>query len=460
MEPPENIAEVVLPPSAIDGVAWPPLPQPGINAVLSLAYQLEHSQWWSAEILTAFQLRQAENLLRHAQNSVPFYRERLKHLTNVRPGELRMEDFNGIPLLQRAEVQEFEDDLKSSNLPNSHLPITRTSTSGSTGQPISVLGTGVTSLFNRALATRWNTCLNRDFNGKFADIRMQLPPGTSARLRWVPGFTTGPMVTIGANTPIEAQIEWLLDENPHYLQTFPSNLRALLQHCEHTGVRISNLREASTRGEALDPELRDYCRQIWGVPMFDSYGANEVGYIALQCPDTNHYHVQSEHVLVEVLDDKGNPVETGNTGKMVITDLHNFASPMIRYEIGDYAVAGSNCRCGRGLPVLERVLGRARNLFVLPSGDRFYPIYSQALARLQAVIPNLLQTQLVQQSRHEITARLVVSEPLQQSQESKIAKELGEALGGYFGVRVEYFDEIPRTASGKFFETLCEIDET
>ena len=237
------------------------------------------------------------------------------------------------------------------------------------------------------------------------------------------------MVSIGANQPIETQINWLLAENPHYLATYPANLKALLQTCSKSGVRISNLREVATRGEVLDSDVRDYCKQIWDVPVVDSYGANEFGYIALQCPDATHYHIQAEHLLVEVLDDEGDPSEPGSTGRVVITDLHNFATPMIRYEIGDYAVMGSNCSCGRGLPVIERVTGRRRNMFVLPSGDRFWPIYSKKLAQLQDGIPKLLQTQLVQRSRHEITARLAVSSPLHQSEESKIARPFQHTAG-------------------------------
>jgi phenylacetate-CoA ligase len=458
-----NPSEIALPPSDVVGVAWPALPHPDLNAVFSLAYQLERSQWWTTELLTAFQLRQAESLLAHAKSTVPYYRERLTHVANTPPGTMRMDDFRQIPLLRRSEVQNRIDDLKSEAVPVSHLPFHNISTSGSTGRPVALLGSGVTAMFLRALAVRWHTWHNRNLNCKMANIRVPLTSGTataSKRRGWG-GTWPGPMVTIGANQPIERQIKWLLAENPHYLATYPSNLKALLQHCAKSGVRISNLREVGTRGEIFDSDVRDYCKQIWGVPVVDSYGANEVGYIALQCPVATHYHIQSENLLVEVLDDEGDPAEAGRTGRVVITDLHNFATPLIRYEIGDDAVMGSNCSCGRGLPVIERVIGRrSRNMFVLPSGDRFWPVYTQTLAQLHEGIPKLLQTQLVQRSRHEITARLVVSGPLQESEESKITKALAEALGGVFNMRLEYVGEIPRTAAGKLFETICEIDET
>ena len=81
------------------------------------------------------------------------------------------------------------------------------------------------------------------------------------------------------------------------------------------------------------------------------YSCEEAGYIALQCPQAEHYHCQSESVLVEVLDDEGRPCTPGQVGKVVLTALHNFAMPLIRYENQDYAEVGPPCACGRGLPV-------------------------------------------------------------------------------------------------------------
>ena len=127
-------------------------------------------------------------------------------------------------------------------------------------------------------------------------------------------------------------------------------------------MRLPGLREVRTLGEASTPDLRALCREAWGVPLVDVYSAEEVGYIALQCPEHEHYHVQAESVLVEILDERGAPAPPGETGRVVVTDLHNFAMPLVRYEIGDYAEVGEPCACGRGLPVLRRIVGRVRNM--------------------------------------------------------------------------------------------------
>ena len=97
------------------------------------------------------------------------------------------------------------------------------------------------------------------------------------------------------------------------------------------------------------------------------YSSQEVGYIALECPTGESYHVQAENVLVEVLDDQDRPCSPGDVGRVVVTALHNFATPLLRYDIGDYAEVGAPCPCGRGLPALRRIMGRQRNMALLPT---------------------------------------------------------------------------------------------
>jgi phenylacetate-CoA ligase len=333
-------------------------------------------------------LQQAESLFKQAWQTVPFYRQRLQDVTKLRSGVLCLEHIRQIPLLRKSDIQDHKADLMSRALPKSHLPLHKMQTSGSTGPPVTVNGTNITANFQNALGLRWNGWHRRNFNFKLANIRFPLPVRTGPPRKhrpWVRGFTTGPKVSIGSDQPVERQIEWLLDENPHYLSIFPTNLDALLDRCEKSGIRFSNLREVQTRGEALSTNVPARCDEVLGVPLNDLYGVTEFGYVAMQCPDTSNYHVQSEHLLVEVLDDDGNSVAPGSMGRVVITDLHNFAMPLIRYDVGDLAVVGSTCSCGRGLLVLEKILGRTRSLFVLPSGDKYMPLYSDALFELKKI---------------------------------------------------------------------------
>ncbi len=448
---------VPIPKSRRSGIYWPAMPAFVDATVLALQHQLEQSQWWPAEILAEHQLRQLEPLLAHAARTVPFYRDRLGVLAGTRRGDLTMDVFRRLPLLRRTDIQEAEAALVSRRPPKDHGKVSDISTSGSTGRPITVKGTEITVLFLHALNLRYHLWHGRDFSGKTARITGAVPSTDSGKLAaWVPGYLSGPMVSFDATRPTAEQLAWLEQVNPDYLLTYPSNLLSLLQRCEETGVRFPGLREVATMGEVLEPAVRAACERVWGVPVVDAYSAQEVGMVASQCPEHPHYHVQSENVLVEILDKDGKPCPPGEVGRLVVTDFHNFATPLIRYEIGDYAEAGEPCSCGRGLPVLSRILGRARNMATLPSGEKFWPrFYSDDLAGIAPV----RQVQLVQRSVHDIDVRLVVARALTGDEEERLKSVILEYLGHPFTLRFTYVDEIPRSASGKYEDFLSAINQ-
>jgi phenylacetate-CoA ligase len=188
------------------------------------------------------------------------------------------------------------------------------------------------------------------------------------------------------------------------------------------------------------------------------YSSQEVGYIALQCPDSDRYHVQAENVLVEILDDAGQPCPTGQIGRVVVTALHNFALPLLRYDIGDFAEPAPRCVCGRGLPALERIVGRQRNMLRLPSGERRWP--SIELANTSAVtdFPPIHQFQLIQRSLKSLELLLVALRPLTPAEEEKLRGWVLAAAGYPFEVAIRYVDSIPRGAQGKFEDFRSELE--
>ena len=110
-------------------------------------------------------------------------------------------------------------------------------------------------------------------------------------------------------------------------------------------------RAVSTMSAAVDDTLRAQCRDVLGVPIVHNYTAAEAGWMALQCPSCDSFHVQSEVCLLEVLDDANRQVAPGEVGRVVVTPLHGFAMPLLRYDIGDeaewggLAPVGAACRC-------------------------------------------------------------------------------------------------------------------
>jgi phenylacetate-CoA ligase len=232
--------------------------------------------------------------------------------------------------------------------------------------------------------------------------------------------------------------------------TYASNLAALLDYFEQRGLSLASLRGVRSMGETLTLETRARCRAIWKAPVVDVYSAEEVGVIAIECPESGLYHLQAESLVVEVLDDQNHTCEPGQQGRVVVTDLHNFAMPLIRYDIGDRAEVGPPCSCGRGLATLSRVLGRERQLVVLPGGARHWPLVG--LHEYRRVAP-VLQYQLIQETLELVELRLVTQAPLSAEQERALGAIVQRSLGHPFQVRFHYFhDAIPRAPGGKFEE--------
>jgi phenylacetate-CoA ligase len=424
--------------------------------MLAMQFQLQQSQWLPQEVLHQQQLQQLALVLRHAGETVPFYRQCFKIAGfDPRNGFLPAAFFR-LPLLTRAEIQAAGDALVTNKHPPDHGKFLDFGSSGSTGEPIRVLGSEVTHFFNGALTLRDHLWHRRDLSGKLAAIRTKVE---SAMLQgWGPAtdavYATGPSVTLNIASDIGVQLAWLVEQNPDYLLSHPSNLLALARRSLETGTRIGKLREVRTFGETLPPDLREACQQAWGVPVTDAYSAEEVGNIALQCPEHEHYHVQAENLLVEILDAEGYPCAPGQVGRVVITTLHNFAMPLIRYANGDYAEVGEPCPCGRGLPVLKLIMGRQRNMLVLPDGTQHWPSFP---AEIWADIAPLRQIQLVQHSLQRIEAHFTCDQALTPEQQQDFIHALQQSLGYPFEIELHHVQQIERGANCKYEDFISEI---
>ena len=432
--------------SGVPGALWPALPRRGGDAVLALLYQFDRTERYAPERLAALQRAQLALLLSHAHQTSRFYREHWG----------RNREFTSLPLLERRHLQERYDDIKSARLPESHGRTAESRTSGSTGAPVRVLKTELSQLFWRAFTLREHAWHGRDLAARLAVIRHGVKGGEQKN--WGPAtsglIATGPAAGLNVRTEVGEQLDWLVAQKPKYLLTLASNLAELARMSLERGVRIPTLAEARSLGEILTPEARALCRAAWGVPVVDFYSSDEIGYMALQCPSGEHYHVQSENVLLEVLNDAGQPCAPGESGRVVVTDLHNFATPLVRYEIGDYAEVGGPCSCGRMLPVLTRVIGRKRNTLVAPDGRRYYPMFN---LRHQTDVAKIRQYQFVQKAPDRIEVRLVVSAPLAPAEERKVEALIQEKLPAGIRLSFVYPERLERGSGGKFEDFVSEI---
>lgn len=446
------LAHTAVPASALDGVVWPAMPDDRNAQMLALQYQFGQSQWWPPERLQELQLQQFAQVFRHAATTVPYYRERFAPWAE---GITSWEQYRALPVSTRREVQQAGADMHGTVVPPSHGAVITTQSSGSTGSPLVTLGTAWTQLLWQALLLRDHLWHGRDLRGKLAAIRSKTADGHVPN--WGPAtaaFHTGPSVVRSLAASLDDQLRWLAEENPDYVLSFTTNLQALASRSLQLGVRLPRLRQVRTYGEMLRPEMRGIVREAWSVELVDSYSSEELGYIALQCPESEHYHVQSESLIVEVLDESGAPCGPGETGQVVVSTLHNFAMPLLRYASGDYAEVGAPCACGRGLPVLRRIVGRQRNMLLRPDGSRYWPSFpSEAWANIAPIE----QFQVIQRDLDRVELRVVAPRELTSVETSKMLAALRQALACDYRMTLLRLAQIPCGTGDKYEDFICEV---
>ena len=323
------------------------------------------------------------------------------------------------PILTRYDLQKME-------VPRGDF-VTRTS--GATGIPVEVQRSNLSKLWWNAtnlLEALWH---KRDLSQSFAIIRPQISQELQ-RPQWGSAFSllgkTGPLHA----HPVEGDLNrWLQKIQPGYLMTYPSILETIdLQ-------RLTRLKGIKTTGETL------YHKH----PLIaDMYSSEEVGTIAIQCPDNPEaYHVM-ENIVLEILDEQDQPA---TVGRVIVTDL---ASRYLhRYDIGDYAELGE-CSCGRGLQTVKKILGRRRNMVLLPDGSRHWPRIGSLEYRKIAPIKRF---QVAQVGATTLELRMVIDTPLTTNQQTALTNLIQHSICYPFEIRFCYVDGFP---SGKFEEFVRE----
>ena len=356
--------------------------------------------------LEAYQDRLLAPLVHHARSQVPFYHERLKSVLRD-DGTIDRDAFRAVPILSREEARDDPERLFAAKIPDHAGGVSSDATSGSTGSAFVHRRNTMADTASYCLTERTYQWAGIDLDTVLADIRVDRlgiagPPLGRRSGPWSLTGAGGRSVRLAIDAEVSEQIDWLLHHAPDYLLSYPSNLRAIAEECEDRGIRLP-LKGIITGSETLEADTRALLGRIFGCNVTDNYGSQEVGYIAGECPGCGQYHTAAESILLEVLDDDGNPVAPGQIGRVVLTSLYNYAMPFIRYEIGDYARQGEpEGDCGRTLPRLARVMGRTRNMFRFPGGRTIWPNAFQKDIRHYLPIRRM---QVIQRAPLEIVVR-------------------------------------------------------
>ena len=415
---------------------------------------LEESQWWTAEQIENKQTALLARVVAHHGEHNLSFKQRLAAQGSTVQDVSTLESLRKLKPITKRDIQQA-DNFASEAVPPSHLPIRKSQTSGRTGEPVTILKTEMNNQFFCAMMFREHQWWQHDYSHRLASIRAvhrqyeESPNwGSPAAVK----FNSGPAIGIPLNIGVRQQLEYLNKFNPDMLSTHAGVLAAMCSIWEAEGYTL-NLKHIKNVGETLSNEVRARVKRITGVDIMDQYSSSEVGCVSMECPGTGLQHIMSEALLVEVINEKGEQCQPGELGRVVVTDFYNTISPMIRYDIGDYAEPGAPCTCGRHMPTLKRIWGRERGLFRRANGDRFWPTAGQYAAEK---VVKVNQWQIIQHSLTDIEYKLVTDLPLTQEQHSELLVIFRKNLG-FDCVRItEYREQLP--TDGKYEESICLIE--
>ena len=380
-------------------------------------------------------------MLAHAAHHSPYYRdqpwaERLRNGATI--------GFQDIPITPASVVRAQTPRFHASFIPPAHGAIQMKYTSGSTGEPMAVPKTDehfrINILENKRLMRGWGIEEHRHSLVVFSPTQ-DVPAGSVREESTPGGYKIWTIHTVAG----DAVYDILRQTGATRINVYPSIILSALELAESKGEPLG-LKLITTMAEVVPEELR---RRIAGMPgcrLADLYGSIETGLIAGQCPDCGAYHPASRHLVLELLDEAGSPAKAGTLARIVVTPMFNRSMPLIRYEIGDFALVGGTGVCSRSPVSIERILGREKSLFKLPDGRRVTPTLPARLASEMG----LRKFKLVQTSLAEIELRYIPMEdarPLS-SREAQDAVDRYISLG--FVVRAVRVNDLPRTPGGKY----------
>jgi phenylacetate-CoA ligase len=236
---------------------------------------------------------------------------------------------------------------------------------------------------------------------------------------------------------------------------FAQHLTRFAGYLRDAGLQPPQLEAIIVTAEVLRGRDRQLITSVFGCPVFGRYGSRETGVIASQCSENSHMHINAESVVVEFVRDNQH-VAPGELGEVLVTDLRNYAMPLVRYRIGDVAAPQQGpCECGRGLPLMGPVVGRTADFITCPDGRLVNGV--SLVSDLEAST-SVSQAQIRQSEPGRLVVRLVPAEAFSRSAIDRLGAWLACHVSDRLVYGVEIVQEIPfERPSGKFRFVVSEI---
>jgi len=406
---------------------------------------MERSQWWPREQLNDFQWREARLLFEHAFRSVPYYREKYR-AAGIEIGDIQSrEDFAKLPALTREEINTHRQELCSETVKGRLLPH---ATGGSSGVPTRFFITMDSYDWRCAASARaysWSGCRIGERAlylwgapvGRISPLQ-KLKVRSSKFLRremTIPTFVQTPELW-------QQTFETALRFRPKFVIGYVSSLEQFAGFLLSRQLTIPGILAVLAAAEPVYPSTRDLVSQAFRAPLFETYGSREFMSIAAECEEHRGLHIHAENLLVETETDSN-----GLGSQILITDLHNYGMPFIRYQIGDLgSLSETECPCGRPLPVLRKIEGRM--LEVLRTADgRTVP--GEFFPHLMKEVAEVREYQVQQRSLEEITLSVVLARPFSEDSQQLLRREMAKVFTLATRVTLNPVKAIPQLPSGK-----------
>ncbi len=420
--------------------------------------ELEKLQWASPKELETLRFDKLRQLLVHANEQIPFWRERFAK-AGFDPKQMHdYEDFRKIPLLDKAEIRQNLDRMQWKDCPGG---LTRYNTGGSSGQPLIFYYDRRRQAYDlaaRAMTHRW---WDIDIGDKELYLwGSPLEITKQDRIKDLRDLLVNNLLISAfeiSSKQIPDMVEKFRRFRPKCVFGYPSTITLFCEMAKQQNFRLDNIgvKMIFSAAEVLYDHQREVISAFFGgKPVVDSYGSREGGFISHECREGN-YHVMDPNYVLEFLKD-GKSVSPGEDGEIVITHLDAWGMPFIRYCTGDVAQPGEGkCKCGRGLSTMKNIRGRTTDFIVTPDGR-----WQHALSIIYVVrnIEGVDEFKIIQNDKDDISVLLKIHENLYPADgNERIVAGFRKRMGEEVNVRIEMCDSIPRDASGKYRYVVSKV---
>lgn len=419
--------------------------------------EMEASQWWPRDRLQAHQNERLRALLCDAGRRVPYYRELFARL-GFDPARVGgPADLQALPFLTKEVIRAHTEGLKAEGAQG----LARFNTGGSSGAPlIFFIGRERVShdVAAKWRATRWwgvdigdveavvwGSPIELGGQDRIKQLRDAL-----MRTELLPAFEM-------SEARLDGFVQRLRERRPRMVFGYPSALSKIALHAERRGVVLKDLgiRVAFCTSERLYDEQRQAIERVLGCPVANGYGSRDAGFIAHQCPQGG-MHLTAEDIVLEIVDDEGRVLPPGEAGEIVVTHLATRDFPFVRYRTGDRAVLDTaQCACGRGLPMLREIQGRATDFVRAQDGTVMHGL---ALIYTLRDIAGIREFKIVQESLGLTCVQLVPDAGCDvAAARARIVREFRARLGAGVEVQVEVVPAIAAEKSGKYRYVVSKV---